>query len=286
MSAKLYLLHALSPVHAGTGQGEGVIDLPIARERATQHPIIPGSSVKGVLRDHFRRSEHDSDVVRLFGPETANASVHAGALRFSDARTLLLPVTSDEGTFAWVTCPWILANLKRDAPADVELPDAIPKVQAGEGAVSGASALHTKNSNIAVLAGMNVSCSASADKWAKHIAKLVFDDDYWIDFCVARLIVVHDDTFTWLSQNATDVRARICIDPDTGTVKQGQLWYEESLPAETVLFGVVNAASVNGFRAAEAIKGLEHADGELIQIGGKATVGLGRTRIAFHGGEA
>ena len=31
MNVHRYFLHALSPLHAGTGQGTGVIDLPIAR---------------------------------------------------------------------------------------------------------------------------------------------------------------------------------------------------------------------------------------------------------------
>ncbi|WP_298819062.1 RAMP superfamily CRISPR-associated protein [Chloroflexus sp.] len=57
----LYFLHALSPLHAGTGQGSGVIDLPIAREKATGIPYLPGSSVKGVLRD----KSGDEDVTYL-----------------------------------------------------------------------------------------------------------------------------------------------------------------------------------------------------------------------------
>ena len=39
MDAKLLFVHALSPLHAGTGQGVGVVDLPIAREKAT-NPFV------------------------------------------------------------------------------------------------------------------------------------------------------------------------------------------------------------------------------------------------------
>ena len=46
----LSFVHALSPLHAGTGQGAGIIDLPIAREKATGLPYLPGSSLKGTLR--------------------------------------------------------------------------------------------------------------------------------------------------------------------------------------------------------------------------------------------
>jgi CRISPR-associated protein Cmr4 len=51
MAARLMFVHALSSLHAGTGQGVGTIDLPIARERATDLPVIPGSSIKGCLRE-------------------------------------------------------------------------------------------------------------------------------------------------------------------------------------------------------------------------------------------
>ena len=51
MKSRLVFVHAISPLHAGTGQGVGVIDLPVAREKATGLPYFPGSSLKGVLRD-------------------------------------------------------------------------------------------------------------------------------------------------------------------------------------------------------------------------------------------
>ena len=52
--AMLMFVHALTSLHAGTGQGVGVIDLPIARERATDLPLVPGSSLKGCLREKYR----------------------------------------------------------------------------------------------------------------------------------------------------------------------------------------------------------------------------------------
>ena len=61
----LLFLRALSPLHAGTGQGIGAIDLPIAREKATGIPYLPGSSLKGVLRD--RASAWDRDTLFVFG---------------------------------------------------------------------------------------------------------------------------------------------------------------------------------------------------------------------------
>ena len=116
MTHCLLLIHALSSLHPGTGQGVGAIDLPIAREKATGIPFVPGSTIKGVLRE-LSETKDPSKTTPVFGPPTANAEEHAGSLQISDARLLLLPVRSMAGTFAWVTSPYILRRLMRDATA-------------------------------------------------------------------------------------------------------------------------------------------------------------------------
>src|SRR5437899_12957174 len=128
MTAQLTFVHALSPLHAGIGQGAGAIDLPIAREKATGLPFLPGSSLKGALRalceDPIMRT-------KVFGPDTAASdpnSDYASSIQFSDQRLLLLPIRSLAGTFAWVTSPYVLRRLVRDLQ-DFQLspvPPAIP----------------------------------------------------------------------------------------------------------------------------------------------------------------
>ncbi|MFN7019291.1 MAG: RAMP superfamily CRISPR-associated protein, partial [Fimbriimonadales bacterium] len=61
---KLIFLHALTPLHVGTGQAVANVDLPIAREKATGLPIVPASAFKGVLRDHYSK---DPNVSPAFG---------------------------------------------------------------------------------------------------------------------------------------------------------------------------------------------------------------------------
>ncbi|WNZ62075.1 type III-B CRISPR module-associated Cmr3 family protein [Myxococcus sp. MxC21-1] len=77
MESRPYLLHALSPLHVGTGQSVGVIDLPLARLKATGIPFVPGSSLKGVLRELRRPREETGDARGLhdavFGPRRAKA---------------------------------------------------------------------------------------------------------------------------------------------------------------------------------------------------------------------
>src|SRR5947199_6912597 len=132
MSARLSFVHALSPLHAGTGQGVGIVDLPTAREKATGLPFLPGSSLKGALR---ARCTNKDDCNKVFGPDPSNIDSNenqASAVQFSDQRLLLLPLRSLAGTFAWVTSPYILRRLVRDME-DIETnpPAAIPSVQPG-----------------------------------------------------------------------------------------------------------------------------------------------------------
>ena len=111
MEAKLLLVETLSPLHAGTGQGIGVIDQPIAREKATGIPFVPGSSLKGVFRDACG----DEGVrEQVFGPDSSNGDAYAGAVNITDLRMLLLPVRSLRGVFAWVTSPLLLRRFDKD----------------------------------------------------------------------------------------------------------------------------------------------------------------------------
>lgn len=105
----LVLLHALTPLHVGTGQAVGNVDLPIAREKATGFPIVPASAFKGVLRDLYDSQPWAS---QAFGNQDA-----AGAWLFTDLRLLCLPVRSFYGVFAYATCPLILRQLQQRAQA-------------------------------------------------------------------------------------------------------------------------------------------------------------------------
>ena len=85
--------------------------------------------------------------------------------------------------------------------------------------------------------------------------------------------------FDFLSDTATEVRARIKIKEHTRTVEDGGLWYEEYLPAETILWGVVatdrsRRISAKARDAAELLKLLPSE--QRLQIGGNATVGCGQ----------
>ena len=96
MQPYLTFIHALSPLHAGTGQGVDVIDLPIARERATGLPLLPGSSLKGTLLDAYRAAQGEPEAKRLFGTTEA-----ASKAQFTDQR--LLASAADKAKIDGVT---------------------------------------------------------------------------------------------------------------------------------------------------------------------------------------
>lgn len=289
-NARLILVHALSPLHAGTGQGVGAIDLPIARERATNLPYLPGSSLKGPLRDLCPAESR----VRIFGPETANASEHAGSLQFSDQRLLLLPVRSLAGTFAWVTSPLILARFFRDLAdvgVDMEaLPTDPPRPHSPQqclvGSAEPAISMPLDGKWQVVLEDLDLLAVADqgVQAWAAWLGERLFPGDtVWQQMLSERICVVHDDILAFLLTTATEITARVRLMPDTKTVAQGGLWYEEALPAETVLAGVLVATPIKA-TVSEVFGVVTGLTGSTLQLGGKATVGRGLCRLQLVAG--
>jgi len=96
--SNLLFLMNQTPMHAGSGDSLGIIDMPIQRERHTSFPKIEASSLKGSIREHFERAkgEKDKGLLAAFGTEGENGKgSRAGALGFTDARLLLFPVKSN-----------------------------------------------------------------------------------------------------------------------------------------------------------------------------------------------
>lgn len=291
-----YWIHTVTPLHVGTGRGVGYIDLPIAREKVTNWPCIPGSAVKGVVADHFGATEDErktNGLVRAaFGmandSSTIEANSTAGSLVFTDARIVCLPVRSFYGTFAWVTSPFCLERLKRDTGL------AVPSVVVKSAIVTDKTKLVRDGTKL-YLEDLDLDCTKSkeADGCAELIAGAVFADrPDWQAIFRERLAIVSDDIFTFLCEAGTEVSAHIRIDEDSGTVAGGALWYEEALPVETLLAGTVWCDRV--YRSKENEKG---ANGDLtkeklletfcsrpleLQIGGKASTGKGQVRCLFE----
>ena len=278
MNARLLFLHALSPLHAGVGQGVGVIDLPLAREKSTGIPYVPGSSVKGVLR---ASCEDRAQRIRIFGPETDNASDHAGAAQFSDLTLLCMPVRSLYGSFVWMTSPYLLRRLARDMAAVGARNFPIPAASKDGCSVAPGATIVGPDGKV-VLEDLDLSRTEdkTVQTWAEWIAGAVFPGaEDWKQAFIAQLAVVHEDIMAFLLETATDVVARIALDEEKKTVKRGALWYEESLPTESILWGLNLAVPIksNGslVDAAQVFTTVGSLMERPMQIGGHASVGRG-----------
>jgi CRISPR-associated protein Cmr4 len=285
MKAKLLFLHALSPLHAGTGQGVGAIDLPIAREKATGIPIVPGSTLKGVLRSNCEAD--DTLKAKVFGPETDNAKDHAGSAQFSDMRLLFLPVRSLAGTFAWVTSPLLLQRLQRDCRmAETLFTSEIPMVNEPDICFvsSTGSQLLTnvkQETNSVILEDLLLQgkSSSAVDALLNWLKPLLFGADAaWSEMFAERLCVVHDDVLSFFLETATEITARIRLEEKKKTVKQSALWYEETLPTESILSGLLVVQTVAASEA-EVMNVVTEVTESPLQVGGSATVGRGFCRL-------
>lgn len=281
MKTALLGLHAETPIHAGAGSSAGVIDLPIQREAPTDWPCIYGSAVKGALRT--RAKEVDSDEAWLtvvFGPDTPNASDHAGAVSVGDARLLLLPVRSLSSHFKWVTCPALLRRFSADCQrlgiASFPSKEQVLPVSQGE-------ILIPEGSGPVFLEEFRLEArNADLNEWIKCIHAMfgLSEEDLR-----NQLAVVNNNLFTTLARFATPVNAHIAIDSDTKTVKGGALWYEETLPPETVLYVPVMASKSRSIdKSMEAEQVLKHLTDmfekhSYLQVGGNETVGMGWCRV-------
>ena len=258
-------LHALTPVHAGTGQvSASVIDLPVAREKATGWPVLPATSIKGVLR----AETPEADRAARFGDKDAS-----GSLQFGDARLVCFPVRSWRGVFAYVTCPLALNRLRRDlqalgapVPFTQELKDlALTTVLIADTSV-------LAENNIVYLEDLELQAPANANvasvvaAIADGIARAALPESERDGF-KKRFLIASDDVFDFLAENATEVSARIKLQEGTKNTEGGGLWYEESVPAEAIFAAPVRGGAV------------PVASGAVIQIGGNENVGRGLCRV-------
>ncbi len=272
MRPELIGLVAETHVHVGIGQSVEAIDLPVARERTTHWPFVPGSGVKGAFRVWAAEQAGGLDVGTLFGAEGTDdgGDGKAGALLFSDARLLLLPVRALNRAWRWVTSPGLLRRYGRDLAragqaADFELPAVAPGTWLGAGA--GWLGLEEREFDHA---------GAVDGAIVAALAQIAGEGE---SFVRERLVILHDDDFAWFARYALPVMARNALD-DNKRVRRGALWYEESLAPDSVLYVLVGerrAGSLAGF--AKALPGAPY-----IQMGGNETIGQGWFRMVCKGG--
>jgi CRISPR-associated protein Cmr4 len=303
--ARLLFLHAQTGLHPGSGTALGAVDLPVQRERHTNWPTIPGSALKGILRDRCReeaRSRHDGSrkeanekddmIVAVFGPGKVEDVSHAGALSVTDARILAFPVRSLRGVFAWVTCPAVLTRLARDlklAGQTLALPDG-PKGDTEALCADGSPLL--VEGNKLVLEEFEFRHTGAFPAVADWLAAHVTDDEGTRKRLPGHLAVLSDNYFTHFVRNATEIVARVGLDYEKKTVKEGALFYQEFLPPETLFYALVltNDSRYDKKKDLTAAQVLSYLAGQLrhnnlLQIGGDETTGKGLCLVRLDNGK-
>jgi CRISPR-associated protein Cmr4 len=260
-------LYTETPLHCGSESSPGYVDLPVQRERHTDFPVIPGSSIKGVLRDEMKAKLDDKSLIRVFGKEDASAP---GSVSFGDGMLVAFPVRSSLHPFHWVTCPFALERVYRAMGKG--LPDGVGVVAGNALAKTGGTVLLEE---IALAKEARNDLFGDGGAFGPLLSLLPSTEGfrYTRSIFLERLLVVSDADFTELVKTGTEVLTRIKLDEETGTTsgKGGNMFVEEVVPPETLFFCAIRAAAPGVFDPKSIPP--------VLRIGGDETVGRGLTHV-------
>jgi CRISPR-associated protein Cmr4 len=319
----LLFYQTITPLHVGCGQDVGVVDLPVIRERTTGYPFIPGSGIRGSLRDLSERREREhagkgvpadgAKAVRcpetelLFGPEAGGEDEdeerYAGCVAVHDAKLLLFPVRSDQRVFLWITCPAVLRRFARDlgvflpgagwpAPPEADLGDdevlAPARFDAPLYLEEFAFDLHGGG-------GPEAEAGQALRRWLEKAGGALALGDL-----ADRAVLVADRTFHHYVTHATAVLQHNRL-TSAKTVEGGALFAVEAVPPESVFYGFLGgttsrkplAKGESRLMPREVLEKLHAPWGAgtgpahgYLHLGGDEGTGLGVTRLDWAATEA
>lgn len=280
---------AVTPIHIGSGQDVGIVDLPIIRERTSGHPYLPGSGIRGALRSRSQKfdvpTEEATLTQRLFGSDEP-AEISAGCLSVLDAHLVLFPVRCVPGVFRYVTCPFVLQRWQDLHEYFLGTPSesiVVPEDSPAEGTFEGAF-----------------------DKDSIYLEEYPFrrhEGSTWtwtgaLGVAEGDVLLLSDVDFHHFVVHATVVRQRNRL-TSVKTVKDGHLFSVEALPARARFVGFVGATGER--RITDSAESLLSANQALTKIrkhlvdrspersmethivlGGDESVGWGVTRLVWN----
>jgi len=299
-------LYTESPLHCGTESGAGYVDLPIQRERHTHYPVIPGSTLKGVLKDELRGAEglDEGEVLELFGysemegeGEDKKAKTRPGRIAFGDSTIAAFPVRSSGAPFHWVTCPFVLERVLRSLgrPALDREPEP-GHAWAAEGGGDGPVLL--EELALTPVARADLFDPDNESSVVHALLALLPDGPGFAHtrkIFPQRLLIVRDEDFGELVEIGTEVVTRIKLNylgttamlkkeehlEEDGTERphedcQGNLFVQELVPPETLFVAPLRAMEKETSRCTKLLGALE-----VIRVGGDETVGRGVTHTRW-----
>ena len=284
------IIKALSPIHAGSGRELGIVDMPIQRESHSGVPKIEGSSIKGSLREWTRlKNEKDSkgthDVNKLFGATDGNEQ--AGLIGFSDAKLLFYPIKALQNIFAYVTCPYLLDRFLVELEYIKNLTQVYDQLKKllSNNLLQGQAIIAYSSQTID-----DQKQSIELDEYSFEVKKDLNDCHSLFRSLGLQpqrsIAVLCDEDFMEMISLCKEIITRNKIDHKTGTVAEGQLFTEEYLPAESILYTLLLENGIESDGSAVQNYVQEFACEQICQIGGNSNIGKGIVKIQqIKGGE-
>ncbi|MGB9791802.1 MAG: type III-B CRISPR module RAMP protein Cmr4 [Thermacetogeniaceae bacterium] len=293
-----FLLQSVDPVHVGVGGYRlGRVDLPIARDPATNLPKLPGTGISGAAR-HYAALRYGkpqcagqgsedtghcgnskcpicytfgSLKTKKRGEEEGSA---AGTVRIFDARILLFPVYSMLGP-VWVTSPQTLEDFGLKP---------VPRIPQEKVLVSKGVKNNTGVLNLGWLVqeieGEFELESLEKDSGIKGLMEKI------PSLVKERLVLISDELFGIVVNSNLEVRTSVSIDPETGAAKEGALFTYEAIPRATFFWLDVVENDYRSYSSASenhpvspidvVTSGIEWF--EYLGVGGMSTRGFGRLK--------
>ncbi len=259
-----------TPLHAAAASVLGSVDRPVQRERTTLWPFIQAATLEASLRT----SVGDDSAAKLFGVAGEDA---AGALSIGDARLLLFPVRSSAAPFVWITCPAVLARLRRDLARTVgkEIP-APPSVKADE-ILTTASWKHGDEPVAAEDVVLKPRKGFDPAPWLALVPSAGVGYDGFDQELAGSLGLVSDEVFAFLARTATEL--------DTTVAEDGSPQYAETVPADSLFYvpvmGTAAKPSKGKKKELSALQALEKSLATHVRVGEGEHYGRGWARTAL-----
>jgi CRISPR-associated protein Cmr4 len=299
---KKFIFMTLDPIHIGTGGTNlGIVDNTIVREAGSNIPIIPGTSLSGAAKMFASMLMGDLDAAGNKKPKSTENPVSytfgyingsspeqtskAGVVSFSDAKIVLFPVYSSEGTI-WVTTRVMLNELGIHV-GEVG-PDEEKAYHLGEADKKGKIKIGWLYIDVENLAVEKSKLDGLAGKSEWQLLE-------------QKIYMVSDKLFTQIVNDNLETRTSVAINSETGAAEDQALFTYEAIPRATWLISKViqDDFRSNGFETAKNCQLNDRVKDwkspmdvvkagfkviEYLGIGGMTTRGFGRMKI-ISGGE-
>lgn len=254
-------LYSLSPIHCGSSGDIGNV-LEIAREVHTNFPYIPGSSLRGSVRDEITNYFGNTLADRLFGKqldESGTMGVHQ--IWFGDARLLWIPMRTmclKEGSrdaFAWISCPTLLKGFyKTTIVSDKAIGTKPGKYLVADAEIK-VEPMNEDNKNSLTIVDFPEDLKTIGQAFQQN------------------RIVLPDDDFSILLEHALWTQIRNKID-ESGSAEV--FWTDVCIPRDTIfLYHWGYTASKNDPLTSSDWNNLLSVIRGIFQVGGQANIGRG-----------